>query len=60
MRLYRPSRTGSASSFFPPKEKFPPEKIVEIDREGESAHAITERLFPLIHGREVLKAEKEL
>lgn len=40
-------------------EKFPPEKIVEIDREGESARAITERLFPLIHGREVLRAVKE-
>ena len=41
-------------------EKFPPEKIVEIDREGESARAITERLFHVIQGSEVIKAEKEL
>ena len=40
------------------QEKFPPGKLIEIDREGESARAITERLFSDAHGTNVVKAEK--
>ena len=40
-------------------EKFYPEKEIDIDREGESARAITERLFPGVHGSEVVTALKD-